>query len=260
MPASAARSADVDMASSSKPVYVYGVVRADTLRDISVEGVGDAPVELVEHGDLAAVVGVLKTKNFRVKRRDLQRHLRVIEEAFGVTTILPCPFGTVIQSAKDLEETLLARRHDELLSAIGRLEHNVQMNVRAVYDEEMLLRSIVESDPEIAALRESTQRLGEAGYFERLRLGELVAAAISEQRERDGGRLVNALAPGVVDVVVEPADDAAALKASFLVDRDRLAAFDGKLDEVAGAEQPLLRFEVIGPLPPTAFASAYTDA
>ena len=248
------------MPPSTAGVYVYGVVRRGVLRTISAEGVGGGPVEVVEQTDLAALITHLKARELRVKRKDLQRHLRVLEEAFGATTILPCPFGTVVRSIEDVADGLLVARHDELVAAIDRLEGNVQMNVKAVYDEEALLRNIVAGDPEIARLRESTRGSGDAGYYERLRLGEIVAAAIAEQRERDGDRLLNTLATPTVDVVLEAADDATALKASFLVDRKQLRRFDEKLDAIARDEQPLLRFEVIGPLPPTAFAAAYADA
>ena len=55
--------------------------------------------------------------------------------------------------------------------------------------------------------------------------------------------------------MLEDPPEGAALKASFLVDRKRLARFDDALEKIAASAQPLLRFDVIGPLPPTAFAS-----
>jgi hypothetical protein len=44
------------------------------------------------------------------------------------------------------------------------------------------------------------------------------------------------------------------------VARKSLRRFEKTLESVARAEQPLLRFEAIGPLPPTAFASAYASS
>ena len=52
----------------------------------------------------------------------------------------------------------------------------------------------------------------------------------------------------------------AALKASFLVARKKLKKFDQAIEAMARREQPLLQFEVIGPLPPTAFAAAYAGS
>ena len=241
---------------TSTAVYVYGVVRADELPAVAAEGVADAPVELLEHDGLAALVSKLPGRDFRVKRRDLQRHLQVLEDAFGEATIVPCPFGTVVVSEDAVRGMLLTERREELLAALARLEGKVQLNVKAVYDEEELLRELLRLHPELARLQASTKRLGDAGYYEQIRLGELIAAALSERRELDSQRLLRHLDERSEDTVIEPAADYVALKASFLVSRKQLRKFDDALERAAEAEQPALRIEVIGPLPPTAFAAA----
>jgi hypothetical protein len=236
-------------------VYVYGVVRSGALRKIKAEGVGGAAVEQVERDDLAALTSALPTTELRVKRRDLHRHLQVLEEVFETTTVLPCPVATVA-ATDELADGLLVERREELLSALERLDDKVQMNVKAAYVENELLREIVETEPDVARLRESTKAVGDAGYYAQLQLGELVAAAVGGRRERDGDRLLRELAGTAADVAVEDRQDTA-FKASFLVPRAGLRRFEETLETIAHREQPLLQFEVIGPLPPTAFASAY---
>ena len=131
------------------------------------------------------------------------------------------------------------------------------MNLKAVYVEEELLRDIVTTDPQVARLREATKRLGKAGYYAQLELGELVAAAVADRRARDADRLLVELEGSAADVAVEEPREAA-IKASFLVGRKQLGQFDKAVERMARREQRLLQFEVIGPLPPTAFASAYS--
>src|SRR5438552_15015380 len=121
-------------AATSTAVYVYGVVRADELPAVATEGVAGASVELLEREGLAALISKLPGRDFRVKRRDLQRHLQVLEEAFGETTVVPCSFGTVVLAEEDIESALLTERRDELLAALARLEGKVQLNVKAVYE------------------------------------------------------------------------------------------------------------------------------
>ncbi|HYY03347.1 MAG TPA: GvpL/GvpF family gas vesicle protein [Gaiellaceae bacterium] len=251
-----AEQATPEDASTTTGAYVYGVVRSGSLDGIDAEGVSGIAVEIVEGDGVAALISDLPAEELRVRRRDLHRHLGVIEEAFGKTTILPCRFGTVVDSRADVHDELLAPRRDELLSGLAQLDGRVQLNVKATYDEELLLAGIVATDPEIARLREATRTLGDAGYYERLRLGERVAEAVTAHRDADAARIVDALAPEAEDVTLEPPPPEAALKASFLVDRARLARFDTALERTAAAEQPRLRFDVIGPLPPTAFAEA----
>ena len=236
--------------------YVYGVVRSGSLNAIGAEGVSGLPVEIVDGEGVASLVTDLRADELRIRRRDLRRHLDVIEEAFGKTTILPCRFGTLVDSRTDVQTELLDARRDELLNGLAHLDGRVQLNVKATYDEDVLLAEIVANDPEVARLREATRTLGDAGYYERLRLGERVAAAVAAKREEDAARILDALGAEAEDVVLDAPPADAALKASFLVQRNRLERFDNALEQTATAEQPTLRFDVIGPLPPTAFAEA----
>jgi hypothetical protein len=251
---------DVDDAGArSGALYVYGFVPAAESPAIDAEGVGGGAVSTIEGDGVAALVSPVDDAEIRLKRRDLHRHLRVIEAAFQATTILPCPFGTTVESESDLEHGVLAGARERLLAGLARLQGTVQMNVKATYDEEALLRELVATDPQIAALRERTRAAGDAGYYERLQLGEIVAERIGARAELDGERLADALAADAVDVAVEAPGAGSALKASFLVEQKALRRFDATLEALARTEQPLVRFEAIGPLPPTAFAGAYAS-
>jgi len=249
-----------DHAPSTTATYVYGVVRSGSIASVSTDGVSGTPVAILDGDGVAALVSDLPTAELRVRRNDLRRHLDVIEEAFRATTILPCRFGTLLDSRDSVRENLLAASRDQLLTGLTQLDGRVQLNVKATYDQELLLRGIVAESPEIAQLREATRTLGDAAYAEQLRLGELVAAAVAEQRDDDAARILDGLSHQADDVAIEEPSPEAALKASFLVARTRLEAFDKALEDSASAEQPKLRFDVIGPLPPTAFASAVVEA
>ena len=238
-------------------VYVYGIVRSGAVSDVKSEGIGGGAVEQIERDGLAALVTELPATELRVKRRDLDRHLRVLEEVNETATVVPCSFATV-SGRDDVANSLLVDRRADLTSALDRLDGKVQMNVKAVYVEEELLREIVKTNPQVAGLRAGAQGGRTGGYHAQLELGEVVAAAVENRRGRDADRLVRELAGSAADVVVDAPDDAA-LKASFLVPRASLDRFDTNVEAIARREQPLLQFEVFGPLPPTAFASAYAE-
>jgi hypothetical protein len=246
-------------APAATPTYVYGVVRSGSIGSVSSDGVSATRVAILEGDGVAALVSDLPTAELRVRRKDLRRHLDVIEEAFGTTTILPCRFGTVLDSRDSVREELLAATRDRLLAGLAQLDDRVQLNVKATYDQELLLRAVVTQNPQIARLREATRTLGGAAYAEQLQLGELVAAAVAERRDADSARILAALSREADYFSVDEPPQETGLKASFLVARDRLDAFDKALEDVAAAEQPNLRFDVIGPLPPTAFASAAVE-
>lgn len=237
--------------------YVYGVVPAGSIDAIASPGVRGASVEIVEEGGVAALVSDLPDE-LRVTRKDLRRHLDVVDEAFRETTILPCPFGTTVESREEVVADVLRPRREALVDGLARLEGTVQLNVKVRHDEDALLREIVAAEPAIAHLRRETAGSGGA-YGQRLELGRLVAAAVEAYREAGAARVLDALAPEALDVADEP-DDELVLKAAFLVERARQDRFDSAVDRVAAAEQKLLRFEVIGPLPPTSFVERVVGA
>ena len=227
-------------------------MRAGAIEAPRVDGVSGRPVATIESNGLAAVVSELAERRLRVRRRDLLGHLRVLESVFDDTTIVPCAFGMVLPSREAVASDFLAARRNELLGLLERLDGRAQLNVTASYDEEEILREIVATDPRVARGRQQTRVLGRAGHFASIQLGELVAGALAERREADGGRLLGRLAAESDDVVADATDELTVLKASFLVEGpDR---FDAVLEQVAKEEAPRIRFEAIGPLPPTAFA------
>ena len=239
----------------SKPVYVYGVVPAG-VAGLRAKGVADRPLEVVEDDGLAAVVSDFPSQDQRLRRRDLHAHLRSLEQIFGVTTVAPCAFGTVMASRADVSRGLLAARRDELRDLLERLEGHAQINVKVEYDDEAVLRDVVADDPEIGRARERARAVGDAGYYENIRLGERVAASIAVRRTSDAEEIMLRLGAVAVDAVAEPpASELGVFKGSFLVPTDRLEQFDSALEALADAGKGRLRFESFGPLPPTAFAT-----
>jgi len=235
--------------------YVYGVVAQESIPELGVDGVAGAPVGVVAEGKLAALVSLVPAGKLRVRRRDLFSHFSVIEGAFAVATVVPCAFGMVLPSEDAVRRDFLDARQQELLGLLRRFEGTVQMNVRASYDEDVVLREVVAADPAIARLREDVRVLGDAGYHARIALGERVAGALAVRREQDGRALLERIAAHADEVSVDDPGDALVLKASFLVSRKRLTAFDKELDALARAHAPRLRFDTLGPLPPAAFVA-----
>jgi len=242
-------------APTTSALFIYGVVAAGAIPPIERQGVADTAIYAVTDGGVAALVSALPPGELRIRRRDLLSHLRVLEDAFAEGTVVPCAFGMVLSSEEAVRHEFLEPRRDELLALLRRLEGHAQLNVRVAYDEDVVLQEIVAGDPTIAQLREQTRGISEdAGYSLRMQLGELVAAALGSARERDGQLILERLASKAADIAVEdPGDDV--FKASFLVAPKDAEAFDREIERVAEEQAPRLQIEVVGPLPPSAFAT-----
>ena len=243
------------MTDAEGAVYVYGILRSTEAGAISANGVDASPVRSVEHGALAALVSDVHTDALTAAR-EVRAHWRVLEEASKDATVLPVRFGTVLPGDAALRADLLEPQEQRLGELLGWLAGRVQLSVKGSYDEDALLREIVARSAAIAALRDRTRALSdEAGFYDRIRLGELVATEIMRRREEDTQRTLDLLEPLAVAARAEPvtAGDAA-FDLAFLVERTRIDAFSGsvvKLGETVG-DRIALRY--VGPLPPYSFA------
>jgi len=235
--------------------YVYGVVRARDDAGVRAEGVAGGPVNLVSENGLGALTSDVPGTELRSGRDELTTHARILEEALEGGVVLPMRFGIVMEDEESVRRDLLTRHHDELAAQIEELDGKVELNVKGFYEEDVLMREVVESDPEIARLRESVHGQPEdATYYERIRLGEMVAEAVEARREQDSEGILARLSPLAIAVDRgDPVHERMAVNASFLVERARLDDFDDAVDDLGREQADRIRFKYTGPLPPHSF-------
>jgi hypothetical protein len=235
--------------------YVYGVVGTGAKWRPSADGVDEQPVELVERGDLAALVSDAPRVPVKANRRNLMAHSRVLQSVIGERCVLPMRFGVVMPDRDAVAEELLGENADWLTSQLRVFETYVELDVRALCREEDLLRIVVTERPQLAELRESLRgRPGPATHYERIRLGELVAAAVADKREEVTDRAVEAL--GRLAAATKPSDplhDEMLANLAFLVDRARLEEFDSAVEKLGAELGEAIRLNYVGPLPPHNF-------
>jgi hypothetical protein len=238
--------------------YVYGIVRPPDALSISSPGVGDgARVGVVSHGELGAIVSRFDGDVVQANRRNLTAHSDVLQEALATTTVVPMRFGVVLPSEQAVVDELLRARHDELVRLLEDVEGRVELSVKAFYRGDVALREVVRDDPAIARLSQATRGLPEAAtYYDRVRLGQLVAEAVRAKRVEDAAPILERLRP-LADAVVadEELPERMVLKAAFLVARDRVPEFDRAVDEIARDVSERLQLKYLGPLAPHTFAT-----
>jgi hypothetical protein len=231
-------------------VHVHGVAAEDARAVI--EGAG---ARAVAHDGLAAIVtdAAGETRAATLMRR----HWDVLEAVAATATVVPVQFGTAMAGGDAVAAEFLAPRREQLLARLASLDGKVQLSVKGAYDEEKLLRSVVEGSPAVAQLRERVRGLSEdAGRHERIRLGELVAAEVERRRERDAGLLHEQLDPLAVATSREAAGGLqAAVNSAFLVERSRMAEFAEAVDAAATELGDRIELRLLGPLPPYSFVA-----
>lgn len=236
--------------------YLYGVIDADASLPPDLHGPGRSGDEVrkVPFGDVAAVVGDVPDRE-RGGREDLLAHHRIVDALAAGTDVLPMRFGAVLPDPDAVVREFLEPQHDRLREVLGQLRGHEQFTLEVRYDREVVLREIVESNPQVARLREATRdRAEDESRVERMRLGELVVAALEQRRAADAARLVDVLAPHTV--AAAPGDTGEAdmvLRSAFLVARAHRGEFEAAVESLGRSGNGRLRLRLLGPQPPYDF-------
>jgi hypothetical protein len=249
-------------ASAATALYLYGVTWARAAQPQPGAGVHGEVVEAVRYRELAGLTSAVESTKVPAKRRDLLRHAEVLGTALVHGTVLPLRFGVVFENGETLVEDFLLPRYAELVQLLRKFEGRVELSVKAFYREEAILAEIVHADPRIARLREATRATSETSTYPlRVELGERVAAELQARTQRDRQGLLDRLSPLAVDVQVdqEPIEHQV-LGGAFLVERDRVAAFDDAMSELAKQQAERMHFKYLGPLAPHSFVALTAEA
>ena len=234
---------------------VYAVVRPgerDTLRS---NGVDDEALRLVVHGPVAAVVSTIALERPPGRRGDLMAYSRVVDGLLADGVVVPVQFGSVLPDDQSVVEDFLAPDEGYFAELLDQLTGRSQFNVRATYHDDTALAEIVADDPAVADLHARTRgRPEEAVFAEKVRLGELVAGAMEEKRDFDANVLCDSIVPltdayqltlgSGLEVVFD---------LNVLVDDDRRAEFEERLEDLAEAVHERLRLRLVGPVAPYDF-------
>jgi hypothetical protein len=243
--------------SAAKPdmgKYVYGVVPATALLPPG-PGIDDAPLGVISHGGVAALASDIAGDFLEAGREELLRHSRVLEETMERAVVLPMRFGVVLPDEETVHRRLLDPYGEDLEAQLKAMEGKVEITIKGIYDEGAVLREVIAEDRDIAKLREAIHGKPEdATYYQRIELGELIAAALEEKRAAAAPPVIDRLAPLAADVRVgEPVHERMAVNASFLVERDRLKEFDRAVDQIGAEQAGRIQLKYTGPLPPHSF-------
>ncbi|HWE10338.1 MAG TPA: GvpL/GvpF family gas vesicle protein [Solirubrobacteraceae bacterium] len=232
--------------------WLYGVIPAGVklkeLRRRRDRLPGDVRVE--EFGDLAAIVSHAPGENAKAIRDQALAHARVLEVAVLDAPVVPFRFGTVLPDGS-VGSDLLEPWHDQLAQMLESVKDVVQLTLKVTYREDVILREIVDSNPEIAQLREQTLGTDEiATRDSRVRLGELISLTLGNWRQREALAILDRLNPlAVVSRVEALESEFMVLNAPFLVQRPRTEEFEDAAGAIADERVDRMSMALHGPMP-----------
>lgn len=234
-------------------VYVYSITSKDhpaRLDGLTPVGGSDQPLRTVTSADLSAVVSE-SPEDLRPRRKDVLAHQAVQERLMADGAVLPLRFGFTAPD-DDAVRAVLEDRAVEYQEKLKNLEGCAEYHLKVSWDEDSLLRRILDENDEARRLNEQI-RGGTASPDMPLMLGELIANEAEARQQALGAGIVEALRPFVRDDAATAPAGQDFLSVSFLVDDSKEEMFLATQLSLANQVGEECDFRLLGPLPPYSF-------
>lgn len=219
---------------SAKVLYVYAI--ADRAPPDGACGLFGKPL----YGVWAAGIHAIVSDHERIPEpteETLWEHEQVVEELGERATILPMRFGSTVPDRAALLD-LLESRGEEFFAALERVRGAVELSVRA--------ELAAPSEPSQVEVPADAQP-GKTYMLERARV---------RRSQLDGAERIHAPLTALArrSHLQPEGADPNVFKAAYLVDRDGVASFAGRVGEL-GEDTEVLRISCTGPWPPYSFVA-----
>lgn len=240
--------------------YLYCLIHtpAEALQTSNL-GIGERgdKIYTIDHMGMSAVVSDTPIQEYEESRRNMMAHTLVLEEVMRNHTILPIRFGTVAPNETAVLEQVLKRRYGGLITEFEEVENRIELGIKAFWYEEVIFQEIIEQNSAVRSLRDSLKsHKAEETFYERIRLGELIEAAMEKKRDEDSEKILSQLRPFVYKSRANKIiTDKMVLNAAFLVDRQREPEFDQTVKKLDAEMQKRVMFKYVGPVPPYNFVN-----
>ena len=218
---------------------------------IAESGVARADVYQIDEADLAVLVSDFEGE-LLARRRDVNAHMNVLEEAMRSGPVLPFRFGTLADNEGRVRE-MTSERSAELHRQLAELSGLVQVTLRITHDEDEAIRYVIARNSRLRRHARAGNR--GADMAARIAFGESIAVAVAEQAEVDRRIALQRIVPLAEDVA-EGEASAAVLSLAALVKREQLSRLDSAVAELAELLGDRVQIDYAGPMPAYSFVDA----
>ena len=250
-------------ASIPKGRYIYGIIRADSKKEMGPiglrathrqVGLRKALVYTIGFRDIAALVSDHPLTRIKPLRDNLAIHHQVIKEAVRDFTIIPMAFGHIVRSAREIRR-LLEVNYPEIDQELNRLCNKVEMGLKILWDMDNIFEYFVNRDKELRDFRDTIfGRSRQPTQGEKIELGRLFESKLNQERERHAERVLKVLSIYTLDGKVNPpTHEKMVMNGVFLVEKGKEGLFEGRVHRAAALFDGNFTFDYSGPWAPHNF-------
>lgn len=238
--------------------YIYCIIDArtpETFSSVGIGGRGDR-VHTVCFDSIAAVVSSSPVTEYRALRDNIITHEKAIEEAMEKHTVLPVRFCTIAESEEKVKK-ILEKEYDRFKDMLDSMKDKKELGLKAMFEEDVIYKEILEKYESIRKLKEKIANLPpEKTYSQRMDIGRRVEEALEREKEQHKNEILDLLKPLAEDMRMNNCyGERMIINAAFLVNKNREAEFDRRVNELDEKYGDKINFRYVGTLPPFNFVN-----
>lgn len=238
--------------------YIYCIIASNVPEKFTSRGIGTRGDELysVCCNGLAAVLSNSPVKSYRATRDNLMAHETAVEEVMKKHTVLPVRFATIAAS-DDKVRDILKREHSKFKELLTKFNSKKELGVKTIFKEEVIFVEITKKYKAISDLKASLISLPpEKTYSQRMKIGEMVEAALKNEVEILKKEILSILSPLAVEVKINNAfGERMIVNAAFLVEKDQEDTFYKSVNDINEKYGNSIKLKYVCEVPPFNFVN-----
>jgi len=237
---------------------MYCIIESNQSQSFGPLGIGGRGDELytVCFNNIAAVVSDSPIMKYPVSRENTITHERAIEEVMKIYTVLPVRFATIAEDEKKVKK-ILEKEYHKFKDLLDKMNGKKELGLKAIFKEDVVYKEILEKYEDIRALKEKVVALPpEKTYYQRMEIGKMVEQALESEKEKYKEAILEVLESLCEDVEINNTyGERMIINAAFLVNEDKEAEFDQKVQGLDAKYGDKIKFKYVGTLPPFNFVN-----
>ncbi len=233
-------------------LYLYCIIPRQDQIKLENKGIDDSAIYTVEYKDIQAVVSSVPYKVYDVSFENIEIHENIVKELMNDYAVLPFNYGNVLKTKGDLNEFLKSTYvsiKKNLLKVKGKIEVGLKIFIKNEY-----LSDEIENET-IRTMKKKIESLdGQQSITYNVELGKMVKRALEQKQQELEMKIFKILKQYSSNAKSNECNTVnMVLNASFLIDKDKLAFFTEKLNEMTPPFDERYNIKFTGPWPPYNF-------
>ncbi|KAB7708960.1 gas vesicle protein GvpF [Bacillus aerolatus] len=233
-------------------IYIFCGIQTETdekFGEIEMEG-EQRELFTIRYKDAAIVAAEVPMKIYHPNKDNLMIHQGAVSLVMKQnSTVIPVSFGNVFHSQEDVR-VLLENLYPQFEKLFPEIKGKIELGLKVIGKKDWL-ESQVSEDSQIDKMAKAIKGKSEAAsYYERVQLGGAAQKIITSLQNEIKQEVFNPLKElAEASKTNDPISERMLLNASFLVDRDKEAQFDQKVNEMHEKWKDKVEFSYSGPWP-----------